>query len=125
MTVLKEPVQAADLKYAKHVPVIDCPDKVEADALFSIKVTPGEKIAHPNTIEHHIRWIQLYFLREGTRTPCQIGSFKFNGKSAESRSKGHQEVTASIKIGHAGTILALAYCNIHGLWQSSKTIKVV
>jgi desulfoferrodoxin (superoxide reductase-like protein) len=24
----------------------------------------------------------------------------------------------------SGTLLALAYCNIHGLWQSAKIVKV-
>jgi superoxide reductase len=41
--------------------VIDCPDNVKADEMFDVTVTLGKEIAHPNTTEHHIRWIQLYF----------------------------------------------------------------
>jgi len=29
-----------------------------------------------------------------------------------------------MKTGKSGTVYALAYCNIHGVWQSSKTVKV-
>ena len=34
----------------------------------------------------------------------------------------HHEVTASLKVSKPGTLHALAYCNIHGLWESSKEV---
>lgn len=61
MTRLSESVQAADWKTEKHVPMIECSDKVKSDELFSVNVTLGK---------------------------------------------------------------AVAYCNIHGLWESTKDIKV-
>jgi superoxide reductase len=33
-------------------------------------------------------------------------------------------VAASLKVSKAGTLHALALCNIHGLWESSKEISV-
>ena len=123
-------IRSADWKSEKHVPVIDCKDQVQPNEFFPVKVTLGKEIAHPNTTEHHIRWIHLYFVAEGTETPCQIGSFQFtaHGESAAGPNEGslytHHEVTVSMKADTSGTLMALAYCNIHGLWQSSKTIKV-
>jgi superoxide reductase len=35
----------------------------------------------------------------------------------------NHNVTASCKVGKGGTLHALAFCNIHGLWESSKEIK--
>ena len=36
----------------------------------------------------------------------------------------HHEMTASLKVSKPGMLHALAYCNIHGLWESSKEISV-
>ena len=58
---LSEHIQEADWKVEKHVPVIECPEKVKADEVFSVKVSLGRQVAHPNTTEHHIRWISLFF----------------------------------------------------------------
>ncbi len=37
--------QSADWKMEKHVPAIECPDKVKAGDLFPVKVTLGKEIA--------------------------------------------------------------------------------
>ena len=122
--------QAADWKTEKHVPVIECADKVKAGELFPVKVILGKEIAHPNTTEHHIRWISVYFHPEGEKFPYQIGHFDFtaHGESVEGPDKSsvytHHEITLSLKTGKPGTIYATASCNIHGLWQSQQTISV-
>jgi superoxide reductase len=61
MLKLGERIKEGDWKAEKHVPVIECPDQVKANELFEVKVSLGKEIAHPNTTEHHIRWISLYF----------------------------------------------------------------
>jgi len=130
MLKLSEIIQSADWKSEKHVPVIECPDQVKAEEFFVVKASLGKAVAHPNTTEHHIRWIQLYFQSDGTKAPFQIGNFEFtaHGESVEGPNKGsvftHHEVATSMKTGKSGTLYALAYCNIHGVWQSSKEIKV-
>jgi len=122
--------QTADWKTEKHVPVIECPGQVKPGELFDVKVTLGKEIAHPNTTEHHIRWISLYFHPEGTKFTYDVGHFEFNahGESAAGPNQGpvytHHEVTAALKINKPGTLHALALCNIHGLWESSKEIRV-
>lgn len=131
MTSLSERIQQADWKKEKHVPAIDAPDKVKAGELFEVKVSLGKEIAHPNTTEHHIRWISLYFHPEGEKFTYDVGHFEFNahGESTAGPNEGsvytHHGVTAWMKTGKPGTLHAVSYCNIHGLWESSKEIKLV
>ncbi|MFH1032637.1 MAG: class II SORL domain-containing protein [Chloroflexota bacterium] len=122
--------QSADWKTEKHVPAIDCADKVKSGEFFPVKVTIGKEIAHPNTTEHHIRWISVYFQGEGDKFPFEIGRFDFtaHGESAEGPNKGpvytHHEVSLSMKTSKPGIIYASSLCNIHGLWKSEKEIKI-
>jgi len=124
-------IQTADWKKEKHVPVIECPDKVKADEVFEVKVGLGKEIAHPNTTEHHISWITLYFHPEGEKFTHQVGHFEFSahGESTTGPNEGpvhtHHTVTTSLKINKPGTLHALALCNIHGLWESSKEIGLI
>jgi len=37
----------------------------------------------------------------------------------------HPEAGASFKTDKPGMILASSYCNIHGLWQSSKRLEMI
>jgi superoxide reductase len=128
---LGERLQEADWKTEKHVPVIECPDQVKANELVQVKVSLGKEIAHPNTTAHHIRWIQLFFHPEGEKFTYQLGNFVFSahGESTEGPDTStvytHHEVSTSFKTGKPGTLYALAFCNIHGLWQSQKQIQVV
>jgi superoxide reductase len=122
--------QTADWKTEKHVPVIECPDQVKAGEVFPVKVSLGKEISHPNTTDHHIRWISLYFHAEGDKFPYQIGHFQFcaHGESAEGPDTSsiytHHEASTSMKTDKAGTLYATALCNIHGLWMSEKEIKI-
>ena len=130
MTTLSESIQSADWKSEKHVPVIDCPDNVKSDQLFDVTVSVGQAVGHPNTTEHHIRWIMLLFRPEGEKATCQVGYFEFaaHGESAKGPNQGpvstHHQAISTLKLLKSGTLQALAYCNIHGLWQSSKEIRV-
>jgi len=125
-----EQIQSADWKAEKHVPVIEGPDEVSADENFSVTVSVGKEIAHPNTTEHHIRWIQLYFKPEGDKFTYQIGNFEFtaHGESAEGANAGpaytDHSVTVTLKVNKSGTLISTSLCNIHGLWESSMDIKI-
>jgi len=130
MAFLSEAIQSADWKTEKHVPVIECPDSVKADQLFDVALSVGQAVGHPNTTEHHIRWIKLFFRPEGEKAVCQVGSFEFaaHGESAKGANHGsvyaHHKAVATMKLTKSGTVQALAYCNIHGLWQSSREIRI-
>uniref|UniRef100_A0A7C3ZA90 Neelaredoxin n=1 Tax=Desulfobacca acetoxidans TaxID=60893 RepID=A0A7C3ZA90_9BACT len=124
-------VQTADWKAEKHVPVIDCPDQVKAGEMFEVNVSIGKEIAHPTTTEHHIRWIHLFFKPDGEKFAYQVASCDFtaHGESVEGPNKGpvytHHGATITLKISKPGTFLATSLCNIHGLWENSRTIKVI
>jgi superoxide reductase len=128
--MLGDNIQHADWKKEKHVPVIECADEVKPDEFFDVKVTLGKEVAHPNTTEHHISWINLYFLPEGKPFIYDVGHFEFNahGESTQGPNTGpvytHHQASASMKISEPGTLYALALCNIHGLWESTKEIKL-
>ena len=130
MKQLGELFQTADWKAEKHVPVIECPDQVESGELLVATISVGKEVAHPNTTEHHIRWIALHYLVDGEKFPSEVGRFEFSahGESAEGPNKGpvytNHEVTVSLKVSKPGVLLASSLCNIHGLWQSSKDIAV-
>jgi superoxide reductase len=128
MAKLGELTQTADWKNEKHVPVIECDDQVEEGKLFDVKAVIGKEIAHPNTSNHHIKWIQLFFKPEGDKFTYQVGHYEFiaHGESTEGPDKGpvHSQhtVLTSMKINQPGELIALSFCNIHGLWENSKSV---
>lgn len=130
MSELKDLFQNADWKTEKHVPVIDAPSKVKKGEFFNITVTVGKEITHPNTTEHHIPWIEVYFLPQEEKFPYHIGKGEFNahGESTQGPNTGavytHPEVVLRFKTEKPGTIYASSYCNIHGLWSNSQKIEV-
>ena len=123
MSKLSETIQSADWKKEKHSPVIECPDEVKAGEIFEVKVGVGSEIAHPNTVEHHISWITLYFQPEGSKFPYQVGHFEFSGHGAGSVFTT-PSASVALKVAQPGTLQAMSFCNLHGLWESSKDISV-
>ncbi len=115
--------QSGDWKGEKHVPVIHAPETVKAGEEFEVKLVVGEEIGHPNTLEHQITWMQLYFQPEGSKFPVEIGKTNF---TAHGESDLYTEPKASFvfKTEKAGTLYATSYCNIHGLWENSAELKV-
>ena len=130
MSGFKDVMQSADWKSEKHVPAIGAPASVKAGEFFNVEVNVGKELAHPNTTEHHIRWIILYFQPEGVKAPFQVGRYEFDahGESTDGANKGpvytNSCVVTSMKTDKPGTLLAASYCNIHGLWESSKEVEV-
>jgi superoxide reductase len=123
MKSFKELMQSGDWKGEKHVPVINCPDKVKANQAFELKVLIGEAIPHPNTLEHHISWIKVFFLADGKKFPVELATANFTAHG-EGEIYTEPEAIAKVKVPSSGTILAMSYCNIHGLWENSKAIVV-
>ena len=130
MADLKDLLQTADWKKEKHVPVIEAPDSVKKGEFFQVTVIVGKDIEHPNKTEHHIRWIDVYFLPEGEKFPYQVGKAEFtaHGESVQgvdtSTIYTNAQVILNFKTDKPGAILAASYCNIHGLWQGEKKVSV-
>lgn len=130
MADLKDLLQSADWKQEKHVPVIDAPEKIKKGEVVRISLAVGKEIPHPNTTEHHISWIEVYFLAEGEKFPYQIAKFEFSSHGSSIQGPNTSTVytqpiaTCDVKTEKSGEIFALSYCNIHGLWKNSKELKV-
>lgn len=95
----------------KHVPEIEikkCPE-CEED---TVTVTVGKEVPHPNTVEHHIEWIQLYGLKRSGQV-VHLAMFDLGPTYTSPK------VITHIKVEEFKTLYALEYCNIHGLWENS------
>jgi len=125
---VNESYQTDEWATEKHVPVIDCPDAFVPDQMTEVVVQVGKEIEHPNTTEHHIAWIRLYFMPEGSPFAYEVGSYEFGGHGASvdgpntSTVYTNHKITTEFKTEVPGTLYATSFCNIHGLWESSKRI---
>lgn len=130
MEEFQEMFQSADWKEEKHVPVIDIGDKKKKGEIINVRVCIGKEVAHPNTTEHHIRYIELYFKPENGKFPCNLGRVEFNahGESAEGPDTStvytHHDACFSFKTEKNGVLYAVSYCNIHGLWKNQEKLEL-
>lgn len=119
-STLGEYVKTADWKAEKHVPVITAPQAAKAGEWIDVEVEVGKEIAHPNTAEHYIAWIALYFVADGAPVPVELGRSEFSAH-------GTGAITApsarfKVQLSKSGTLFAQSYCNLHGLWESAVAI---
>ena len=129
MSEFNSTIQQADWKVEKHAPVIEAPESVKAGEIFSVSAGLGKAIAHPNTAQHHISWMSLYFLPEGSKQTIQLAHAEFSAHGASASDDPGPALTnpsmvASLSLAKSGTLQAVSYCNLHGVWQSSQEIKV-
>ena len=115
MTCLSHSIKSADWKTEKHAPVIEVHEGAAAGEAFTVKVSLGKAVAHPNTLEHHIAWISVYFQPEGSPVPFQVGHFDFTGHGPVFTDPSAKVVITTDK---PGKVQAMSFCNIHGLWES-------
>lgn len=119
-------IQKDDWKKEKHMPVIEVPQQVTVGMPFQVSVSIGKELPHPNTTEHHIAWIDLYFHPEGEKFPHQVGHFAFtaHGEAVVGPNQGpvytEPNLVVTLKVSKPGVFYALAMCNIHGLWEAEQ-----
>lgn len=117
-------IKTADFKAEKHVPVIKVVSRDGETAVVEVSV--GAEIAHPNTTEHFIAYIDLYYKGEAAIQHVGRAEFLAHGESPKGANQGplHTEPVAlfKCKITAPGTLHAVSYCNIHGLWESELAI---
>lgn len=106
-----DPANMTDMM-RKHTPVIDAPDKVKAGEPFAVVVKVGgiDGVDHPNLLGHWINWVDLY---AGDRS---LGRVEFAPVVSQ------PEATLHIALEESATLRAVAYCNLHGAWESSKAV---
>jgi len=130
MASLRDLFQSADFKSEKHVPLIEVRQVAKKGQPVEINVSVGKEIAHPNTTEHHIGWIEVYFHPQGEKFPYQIGTFEFTAHGASGTGPNTStvytdpKVVCTLKTEKSGAIIASSYCNVHGLWESSQELSV-
>ena len=97
----------------KHVPRIT-PDKGHKEVMDIIRVVVGHETPHPNTVEHHIAWIELYGVKKENDQVINLG------RAAWAPIYSNPNVRFQInQIEDFKSFFALAYCNIHGVWGNS------
>ncbi len=122
-------LRSGDWKNEKHVPVITAPDTVSAEEPFDITVEVGADIAHPNTTEHHIRWIKLVF-QPDDGFAYELGDIQFtaHGEAVKGANEGpaytEPKGLFKVRLKQSGTLMATSYCNIHGIWENAKGIEI-
>ncbi|MBN1223030.1 MAG: class II SORL domain-containing protein [Candidatus Aminicenantes bacterium] len=89
----------------KHVPVI------EIKGTNSVTVIVGKEVPHPNTVEHHIEWVELFGMKPNGQV-ISLGRATFEAVYAD------PTVTFKVKVDEFKSFCALEYCNIHGVWQN-------
>jgi superoxide reductase len=114
-------IKTADWKTEKHAPVIELPAGIKAGETFDVKVSLGKEIAHPNTLEHHIAWISVFFQPEGAPVPFQVGHFEFTSHGAGDIVTS-PSVVVTFKTDKPGKLQAMSFCNIHGLWLGNAEV---
>ncbi len=130
MSVIGNHIQSADWKAEKHVPVIEVKDPAKKGEAFTVSLSVGAEIPHPHTTEHHIRYIKLFFKPEGEKFIIHLGTYQFeaHGESVEGANAGsakcEPQVNATVTLEKTGELIALSYCNIHGLWDNSKKVEL-
>lgn len=97
----------------KHTPIVICEDEAVRGEPFKVKVRIGTNVKHPNAPDHHYEYIQLWNLE------TLAGEIKL-----QRASYGDDPVfieTEFIIIPKVSLrLVALAYCNRHGLWRSEE-----
>ena len=112
-------IKSADWKAEKHVPVITVEGQFVSGQPLDIEVSVGKEIPHPNTIEHHIAWIALYYVAEGSQLPIELGRAEFAAHGAVATAL---VARFQVVLGKLGKLLAVAYCNLHGLWDGETVV---
>ncbi len=100
----------------KHLPLIEAPERVKAGESFEVKIRVGKE-PHPSTLEHHIRWIQV-FLKPENRPMLHITTFEPGPAVVE------PGFTFKMALDRPASIYVLCYCNIHGIWENSLEIEI-
>ena len=98
----------------KHTPVVDAPDKVAAGEPFAVTVKVGgiDGVNHPNVLGHWINWVILH---AGDRP---LGRAEFAPAVTQPTATFH------VTLEESASLQVFAYCNMHGVWLSTKEVTV-
>ncbi len=118
--MLSSLIKSADWKAEKHVPAIAAPEVARAGEPFEVEVSVGKEIPHPNTLEHHIVWAALYFVADGSQLPVELARAGFSAHGPDIFAE--PVLKATVRLSKPGALHAVAYCNLHGLWEGEQKV---
>ena len=98
----------------KHVPVLELGKEGDNDV---VDVIVGKEVAHPNTEQHFIQWVELYGEKKENGQVLELGKSMWTAVYSDPKVRFRVKNAADFSKFHA-----VAYCNIHGVW--SNTIEV-
>lgn len=94
----------------KHVPFIGTSECTTCGEI-AIIIKVGKEVFHPSTPEHYIDYIDLFgIMPDGKLVP--VTKFTLGKENTVPYVKTH------IKKGLFKKLLALSFCNIHGMWEN-------
>jgi superoxide reductase len=96
----------------KHVPFIEMEKGMGVEGADIVRIIVGKEVPHPNTVEHHIAWLELFGVKKGGQV-VDLGQATFGPSYTSPRATFH------VNAEEFEAFYALSYCNIHGLWQNS------
>lgn len=108
-----DPANMTDMM-RKHTPLIEVPDEVKAGEPLAIFLKVGgiDGVDHPNLLGHWINWVEVY---AGERL---LGRVEFAPVVSQ------PEATLHVTLEESTTLRVLEFCNLHGIWESTKPVKV-
>ena len=95
----------------KHVPVIEIDKGKGEGGADIVRIIVGKEVPHPNTIEHHIVWIELF----GVKKDGQVINM---GRSDFAPGYTNPRTRFQVPVAEFKAFCALSYCNIHGVWEN-------
>lgn len=96
----------------KHVPAIDIGRGKGTDGADVITVLVGKEVAHPNTVEHHIAYLEVYGVKDSSEV-ISLAKAEFGPAYTSPK------ITIETSLADIKTVYAISYCNVHGLWENS------
>jgi superoxide reductase len=99
----------------KHVPIIEVGKGKGEAGVDIVHVVVGKEVPHPNTVEHHIAWIELY----GVKKDGQIIDL---GRSAFAPSYTNPNIRFQVPVEQFRAFCAVSYFNLHGVWENCSEI---
>ena len=101
----------------KHTPIIEVKKENE---VYEIIIEVGKEVKHPNELTHGVQWIDVYFKPE-EKELVHLARVEFRAHG-EFNVFTEPKVRLYAKLGK-GKIIALAYCNLHGVWKAEKEVE--
>ncbi|MDY0092567.1 MAG: desulfoferrodoxin family protein [Candidatus Vecturithrix sp.] len=102
-----------------HAPEFEGKEKHVPDMALStsplgtvVTIQVGKEVVHPTTKEHHIEWVKVF-------GETQDGKFVEIGELNFGKGTAFPHGSLVIKKEDYKSLVALSYCNLHGVWDNS------